>query len=202
MKIFDQENLIPDHALLINVISSHPFDRQLVSKIARIDIVLSEWNCIPLENINTDVLKGEVRLGVGRSTHIKRDYISILYHEFGHVADRMNVDFQYSERMKSELVQAKQICLMEIWNIFINSRLNAENLYTTSGIECRGTLNGKREIFPGTVDGDLKVHMATLEREGFPYKFAKELVEEIWNNPKMPLTYPLMIEKTNNCLAK
>jgi hypothetical protein len=143
-----------------------------------------------------------VRLGVGRSTHIKRDYISILYHEFGHVADRMNVDFQYSERMKSELVQAKQICLMEIWNIFINSRLNAENLYTTSGIECRGTLNGKREIFPGTVDGDLKVHMATLEREGFPYKFAKELVEEIWNNPKMPLTYPLMIEKTNNCLAK
>lgn len=201
MKIFDQEGLLPNHEHLISVVASHPFDDSLVAKISKITIRLSVRFGIAQENIETDVDKGEVYLGVGKSTYLKEDYNSILYHEFGHVADRMDANFQYSEDLKSELSESEQICVMELWNVYINSRLNAVGLYTTSGSECLGTLNGKRQMFPGTIEGDLMVHMAALEREGFSYKLAKELIEDIWKYPNEPLTYPMMITKIKTGLA-
>lgn len=201
MKIFDPEGLIPNHEHLIGIFASHPFDDSLVTKISQIIVRLSERIGIAQENIETDENKGEVFLGVGKSTHLKKDYNSILYHEFGHVADRMDAKFQYSEDLKSELSESEQICVMELWNVYINSRLHTVGLYTSSGSKCRGTLNGVRQTFPGTIEGDLMVHMATLEREGFSYKCAKEIIEAIWKYPNKPLTYPTMIKKIKRGLA-
>jgi len=206
MKIFDPEGLIPNHEHLISVVASHPFDDSLVVKISQIHIRLSEIQlfegaCIAKENIEMDVDKGEVFLGVGKSIYLKKDYNSILYHEFGHVADRMDSNFQYSEDLKNELSDFEKTCVMELWNVCINSRLNAVRLYTTSGSECCGTLNGEEQMFPSTIEGDLMVHMATLEGAGFSYKLAKELIEDIWKYPNEPLTYPMMITKMKTGLA-
>lgn len=206
MKIFDPEELMPNHEHLINVVVSHPFDDSLIAKISQIHIRLSkiqlfEGVCIAHENIETDVDKGEVYLGVGKSTYLKKDYNSILYHEFGHVADRMDANFQYSEDLKNELSDFEKTCVMELWNVYINSRLNAVGLYKTSGSECCGILNREAQTFPGTIEGDLMVHMATLECKGFSYKLAKELIEDIWKHPNEPLTYPMMITKIKTGLA-
>ena len=206
MKIFDPEKLIPDHECLIKVVASHPFDNSLVTKISQINIRLSENYIaegfyIAHEDIETDVDKGIVILGVGRYTHLKLDYNSILYHEFGHVADRMDANFQYSEDLKNELSDSGKTCVMELWNVYINSRLNAVGLYMTSGSDCCGILNGEEHVFPGTIEGDLMAHMSNLEGAGFSYKLAKELIENIWKYPNEPLTYPMMITKVKTGLA-
>jgi hypothetical protein len=201
MKIHDPEGLIPNHEHLIGIVASHPFDNSLVSKISQIIVQRSERLGIAQENIETDENKGKVVLRVGKSTHLKKNYNSILYHEFGHVADRINEKFQYSEELKSELSESERSCVMELWNVYINSRLHAVGLYTPSVSKCIGTLNGIRQTFPGTIEGDLMVHMATLEREGFSYKCAKELIEGVWEHPNIPLTYTIMIKKIKRSLA-
>lgn len=204
MKIYDPEKLLPNHEHLIRVVASHPLDDSLATKISTITIYCSEMILgIPNERIETDVVTGAgaVKLGVGRSTCLKNDYSSILYHEFGHVADRMTANFQYSEALKNGLSNSEKTCVMELWNVYINSRLNAVGLYTTSGSECCGILNGKEQVLPGTIEGDLMAHMSTLEVAGFSYDLAKELIETIWKYPNKALTYPKMIANIKAALA-
>src|SRR3989337_346526 len=130
MKIFDPDKLLPNHEHLISAVASHPFDDSLAAKISKITISCSEMILgIPNENIETDMVKGVVNLGVGRSTYLKNDYNSILYHEFGHVADGMDANFQYSEDLKNKLSDSEKTCVMELWNVYIDSRLNAVGLY-------------------------------------------------------------------------
>jgi hypothetical protein len=193
MKIIDTENLIPDHNYLSRIVAAHPFDATLAQKIRQITIRRSERYGIAEENIETDEITGHVILGVGQDTCRKADYESILYHEFGHVADRMSPTFRYSEEQKQALSPSEGKCVMELWNAYINSRLNAVGLYRPSGKTCLGTLNGSIQAFPPSPEGALMAHMSILEHEGFSFIRTKEMVQHIWQSPAITWTYPEII---------
>jgi len=197
MIINDPENLIPDHSHLRRLIHRHPLDADLGTRIAKVTILRSERCGIAQENINIDA-NGNVSLGVGEATCHKQDYDFIILHEFSDVVDRLCPEFQYSEEMKQPLSDSERTCLMEIWNLYINSRLNQKGLYVHSGSSCLGTLNGQRQVFPASAQGDLMAHISILERKGFPYNDASQLVERIWKDPPLLLTYPEMIDYVKN----
>lgn len=202
MKIIDTENLIPDHSHLVRIIASHPFDTTLVQKIRQITIRRSEVCGIAKENIETDEITGCVILGVGQDTCRKVDYDSILYHEFGHVADRISATFQYSEEQNQALNPLESKCVMKLWNVYIDSRLNAVGLYRPSGKTCIGTLNGSIQTFTSSGEGILVAHMSELEHEGFSFIRAKEIVQCIWLNPTIIWTYPEIITVVKNELSR
>jgi len=201
MKIHDPENLIPDTNHLLEIIASHPFDGQLINKIKKICIIRSEQFGIAKEKIEIDIDTGFVSLGIGQCTPSKSNYEFILYHEFGHVADIMCPEFGYSEIRKCSLSNTERICVMELWNAYINSRLDSYGLYKPSGSVCYGTLNGEFQEFPGTTEGELMVHKATLEREGFPYEQADLVIKRIWENRYESLTYPEIIKIVSDVFA-
>jgi hypothetical protein len=96
MRILDNEQLIPDHAVLDRIVRNHPFSKNLAKQLDTIVIELSEQAEIAKEKIEYDDSFTNVRLGVGRDTAKKGNYEYILYHEFGHAADRLNPEFGYS----------------------------------------------------------------------------------------------------------
>ena len=200
MRIDDPEHLIPDLDELCRVVSSHPLDAVLASRIRTVFIRRSERCGIPQENI--DINDENVTLGVGEATQHKSNYQFILYHEFSHIADRLRPEFRYSDDAKRKLTDSERICLMELWNLHINSRLNRVGLYDPSRSTCIGTLNGVVQKFPADVGGELMAHMAILEREGFAYEEAKGLVEDLWQRPEIPLTYVDIIEKVKKGLGE
>jgi hypothetical protein len=78
---------------------------------------------MPNESISFDPTNSYVTLNVGRDTPAKSNYKYILYHEFSHAADRLSSSFGYSEKKKATLTEDQQICVMELWNVYIDARL-------------------------------------------------------------------------------
>ena len=194
MKIIDEQNLIPDKKILNHVVSNHPFDSDLSVKLETIKIDISENHGIPKEMIQFDPSNTHIILGIGKSTHLKENFEYILYHEFGHAADRLNPDFGYSEKEKAQLSDREKMGVMEIWNICIDSRLNESGLFNLGYQPLTvGTLNGKVVRFPEGLEGKLLSHISMLENCGFKYETAKEMVNNLWNNPIWTVTYMDMI---------
>jgi hypothetical protein len=108
---------------------------------------------------------------------------------------------RYSEEQKRALSPSESKCVMELWNTYINSRLNAVGLYRPSGKTCVGTLNGSVQAFPPSTEGALMSHMSILEHEGFSFIRAKEIVQHIWQNPTITWTYPEIIVVVRNELT-
>ena len=200
MRIDDPEHLIRDHDELYRVVSSHPLDGVLVNRIRTVFVRRSERCGIPQESI--DINDESVILRVGEATQHKSNYQFILYHEFSHIADRLRPEFRYSDDTKRKLTDSERICLMELWNLYINSRLKRVGLYEPSRSTRIGTLNGVVQKFRADTGGELMAHMAILEREGFAYEEAKGLVADLWQRPEIPLTYVDIIEKVKKGLGE
>ena len=194
MKIIDEQDLIPKYDILDKIICNHPFATNLSGSIDTITICLSERYGIPREMIEFDTSNTHITLHVGKTTHSKDNFEYILYHEFGHAADRFNQDFKYSEKVKLQLSDREKIGVMELWNIYIDSRLNMSGLfklgYQPAAI---GTVNGKIQKFPKGIDGKLLSHISILESCGFIHKKANEVVYRIWNYPNTSMTYKDLI---------
>ena len=148
MKIIDEQNLIPDKRILIQIISNHPFVSDLSNKLETVQIEISENHGIPKEMIQFDPSNTHVILGIGKGSHQKENFEYILYHEFGHAADRLNPGFEYSEKEKSLLSAKEKMGVMELWNTYIDSRLNESGLFKL-GYQppSTGKLNGKVALF-------------------------------------------------------
>lgn len=200
INIIDLEKLIPDHEHLLHIVHSHPFDKNLSTKIITITVERSERYGIAREAIYTDEINKHITLKVEEKTAHKDNYDFILYHEFGHVADRFNSKFKYSEDKKKNLTTNEQFCVMEIWNEYINSRLNKFNLYVPSGKDCGGTIDGKLHFFKLDIEGELLSHISMLQERGFSFKSSRRLVNRIWEKPDYAWTYPQIIKTVCNNL--
>ena len=194
MKIIDEQNLIPDKRILIQIISNHPFVSDLSNKLETVQIEISENHGIPKEMIQFDPSNTHVILGIGKGSHQKENFEYILYHEFGHAADRLNPGFEYSEKEKSLLSAKEKMGVMELWNTYIDSRLNESGLFKL-GYQppSTGKLNGKVVRFPEGLNGELLSHISILENCGLKHEKANKLVDDIWNNPRRVMTYKDMI---------
>jgi len=118
----------------------------------------------------------------------------ILYHEFTHIADRTNPLFGFADDKRDSLSDEEQLCLMEIWNVFIDSRLNFHNLFRLGNNDKRiyCTINGKLQLAPFSIEGKLLRHMSFLRSRGI--QNADIIVRNVWNNPNISHSYDDLIK--------
>jgi len=194
MKIVDNKDLIPDYNVLLKVIESHPLSKNLLGFINNLRIKLSERCGIADEKINLDMATNDVTLYIGKDTPSKSNYKYILYHEFSHIADKLNPDFKYSDELRDSLSETESTCVVELWNIYIDARLNDHNLFELGHQHaCIATIDGQLTRLPKGVEGKLMEHMATLERCGMDHNISKNLVEKVWQNPEAFISYEDLI---------
>ena len=191
MQIIDPNMLLPDKQVLQDVVQKHPLHSNLAGHVETVEVFLSERFEIPHECIETEAADHKVRLGLGRSSINKTNFRYILYHEFGHVADRLRPEFKYSEQLKASLSDSEKMAVMELWNLSIDARLNMVGLFDLGIL--RDCYSKKHGWLPSTVQGKLQGHAVMLENQGIPYDTAMKLAEDCWSNPPHTWTYEQMI---------
>jgi len=199
MEIIDPHNLLPDTEMLLDIVQNHPLGSDLAVQVDTVEVFLSERCQIAYECVETEIASRGVRLGLGRSSKYKSNFRYILYHEFGHVVDRSDTLFGYSEEFKESLSESEKMAVMELWNVAIDARLNCVGLFELgTKTSCYTRKHGSLQ---NTVQGKLKGHAVMIENQGVSYDMAMQLLEGWWSNPAHVWSYADMISwvKKNGC---
>jgi hypothetical protein len=181
VRIIDPDRLLPNEQFLREVISSHPLNSKLADHLDTVEVFLSEQYGMANEQIETYLEDRKARLGLGRSSKNKINFRCILYHEFTHFADRVDPAFSYSEDLKTSFGDPEQVALMDLWNVFIDSRLNKAGVFVLE--ERPPSFSQIHGWIPNTVEGKLQDHAVRLENVGVPYEKAMETMTDCWRNP-------------------
>lgn len=183
-KIIDHKSLLPDKNIILEVIKSHPLCQELYNHIET--VVITEAN---KESIEYDYYHRKVVLNLSVNSYSKENFKYILFHEFSHIADKVRPAFKYSEELKTSLSDLEKLLVMELWNVYIDSRLNYYGLFMLGPNDKNvyGTINGKFQELPFSVEGKLCGHISFLTSGGF--QDAEAVIESIWNNPGHNLSY-------------
>jgi hypothetical protein len=188
MKILDYQNLV--HPGLLHTVTKH---HPLYSDLA------SEINILYVQEKDHCGIRCGIRIEMDQSANVtltihpiirpsERDKY-ILYHEFGHIADRLNPYFGYNHEKRLNLSQAQEECFMQIWNVFIDARLHHHGLFRLPpGGEVDIVVDGTKYRLPRTeVSTYLLEASAHLSQRGIRKPGA--LVTGIWNYPTRFLTF-------------
>ena len=196
MEIIDQKNLIPNISILEFIVKSHPFGQNLQSYVDTISVCKDESSTSAGARIEFDRVSRKVTLYLTQNVPERDNYEYILYHEFSHVADRINPAFGFLDDKNESLSDMEQLCLMEIWNVFIDARLNHYNLFklgdNDKGIYC--TIDGKLQLAPFSIEGKLLRHISFLRSRGI--QNANMMVRSIWKKPDTFRSYDDLIKMT------
>ena len=196
IQIIDPHNLAGERSILIGVIQNHPLCPQLPDRVKTIVFAKSHK-----ESIEYDLRKKNIVLNLSISSHKNKNYKYVLFHEFSHVADKINSEFKYSDQLKNSLADKENILLMELWNVYIDSRLNYHGLFMLGPDDANvyARVNRKLQKLPFTIEGKVLGHISFLSSRGF--REAKFVVEEIWNNPQKSISYVHLIQLVKQGLA-
>jgi hypothetical protein len=193
MEISDPQNLIPDHSVIERIVKMHPFSSDLWLQIEKVSVKSHEEADVRPPSIKFNHATHETILYVTTNMAEKSNYEHILCHEFGHIADRLNPEFEYSDQVKYSLTDIQQANLMQLWNLYIDARLHDHELFRLDEEErpicCM--VNGKYNKLPCTIQGRLMQDVSFLGSRGIAN--AERIVREIWENPKKPMSYQDMI---------
>jgi len=197
MKIIDNKNLILDKKALIKITKEHPSGRNLYNDISVLVIELSNYNTEAIFFDDNAKNITVVTLFVFKNTESKDDFKSILYHEFFHVADRIDSKFKYSDKKKDALTEYEKQCVMELWNLYINTRLKDKGLFVVGKGSSLLKIRGKYQICHNrTTNVMLMNSINFLRTRGI--NRAEEIVRRIWGNPNHYLSYNDMVNITKN----
>ena len=189
VKIIDPDNILRDQSALIKVIQGHPFSATLCRDIN--SVTIEE----PLEGqcISVSLKDGNVTLFIYRDTQDEDNFHHVLYHEFGHVADRFNPSFRYSKEQRDALSCHERENLIELWNVYIDARLNRARLFQlpTHG-QCAVRVEGKLRLVPHSIETKLCMHANFLSSRNF--QNASDVVDHIWKNPEQFLSFQDMLD--------
>lgn len=182
MRIIDPQKLVPNESVINDVIASHPGSHAIKSAIT--SIIVREADA---ESINLDGTT--LTLYLQESSGRRENFRYVLYHEFYHIVDRLNLKFEYYDDIKHSLTPIEQLNLMELWNLFIDARLHKRGLFELDENDkgLYGTVNGRLQKIPFTIEGKQLRHISFLASRGVVD--AEELVREIWANPPTVITY-------------
>lgn len=186
MKIIDDENLIPDKQIVEKIVRGHPFSANLYDTINNLVIRASTSVNIKLEPNN------DVTLEIQRTTPSEENYEYILYHEFGHVADRLNPKFKYSNETMNSLTNDEKRKVKAVWSAWIDARLHDKNLLQLGNNDKNiwDIINGKFQEIPYIIEGKHMQSVYLLKN----VKNAEDIVEEIWKYPNRLLSFEEMID--------
>jgi hypothetical protein len=192
MIINDPKNLIPKYDLLSHIVNAHPLGQNLMTNIKTLLIHESENG----PNIEFDDEDQIATLCLSKYDFNRDNFEFILYHEFSHIIDRTNPDFGYSDEKKDLLSDPEKLCVMELWNIYIDARLNNHDLFklgeNDKNVLCR--INGKSQKAPYSIEGKLLCHISFLRSRGFIN--ADSIVRDFWQHPGKIRSYDDFIEST------
>jgi hypothetical protein len=192
MRIEDNNNLIKDKRLLHKIIREHPFNKELHHTLNIIIIEESSQEGIEFNSHNKDVT-----LYLPKDCFSKNNFEHIIYHEFTHVTDKLDPSFMYSEDKKNGLSPKEKTQVMELWNLFIDDRLNDIGLFQIGDVGFGySKINGRLTYLPCTLEGKLTKHTRVLQSSGI--RNARDIVESIWNNPRQFLSYDDIISIIKN----
>ncbi len=193
MEISDPQNLIPDHSVIERIVKMHPFSSDLWLQIEKVSVKSHEEADDTGPRIEFNHATHETILYVITNMAEKSNFEYILYHEFGHIADRFNPEFGYSDQARYSLTDIEQANLMELWNLYIDARLHYHELFRLDEEErpTYSMVNGKLKKLPCTIQGKLMAHVSFLRSRGIAK--AERIIREIWENPKKPMSYQDMI---------
>jgi hypothetical protein len=189
MKIRDPYHLIPDHEMVHRIVKSHPFYPYLPDKIREVKVLPLDHDHNQWPRVEYDQVEQEVKLYVAPNTASRSNYDYILYHEFSHVADRLNPAFGYSDEIRFSLSGNEQINVMELWNAYIDARLHHHGLFklgeNDKNVHCM--INGKLQELPFSIEGKLMAHTSFLSSRGL--RDAQGIVLEIWDDSNLFRSY-------------
>ena len=192
MKIIDPNNLIPDHGVIERVVKTHPFSSNLCRKIVALTLANDDSETgYPRIGFNNETL--EAILYVAPNLYQLENFKYILYHELGHVADQLNPKFAYSESERAALSESENIMFREIWNLYIDARLNHYGHFRLTKIAMGGLcrIDGKLQRTPFSIEGKLLRHISFLRSVNIDN--ADSIVKGIWENPIVFRSYNELI---------
>jgi len=185
MKIHDPYHLIPDHGAVYHIVMTHPLCPYLLDRIREVKVLPIELDSHQGPSIAYDQIEQEVKLYVAPNTASKNNYDYILYHEFSHVADRLNPAFGYSDEIMFSLSDTGQCNVKELWNVYIDARLHHQGLFklgdNDKNVHCM--INGKLQKLPFSIEGKLMEYTSFLNSRGI--RDAQRIVQEIWDDPNL-----------------
>ncbi|MCF8104447.1 MAG: hypothetical protein K9K64_03095 [Desulfohalobiaceae bacterium] len=189
MKVFDPRNLV-DERLLEIVTKHHPLYRDMASELSLV--------CVEEEtdqNIHVRMDEGNnVQLAIHPMIRPTERDLYILYHEFGHIGDRLNPDFHYDHDTRLSLSFSTEKCLLVLWNVFIDTRLNQHGLFRLpAGGLVEITVDGFRYRLPrNDISTYLLEAVAGLSSQGVHKPGAK--VTAIWSHPGRFLSFSDLLD--------
>jgi len=193
VKISDPHRLIPDHSVLHRIVESHPLFSDLLDGIREVRVLPIDQHLNQGPRVEYDQGKREAKLYVASDTARRNDFCYILYHEFSHVADRLNPAFGYSDEVRFSLSDTEQLNVRELWNVYIDARLHHHSLFEL-GENDRNIyrkINGKPQKIPFSIEGKLIKHSSFLSSRGI--REAQRIVQEIWDNPHLLRSYQQLV---------
>ncbi len=184
MKVFDPQNLI-DKWLLEIVTKHHPLYHDIGSELNILTVHEKEGQDIFIQMDD----KKNVDLHIKPIIQPTQRDKYILYHEFGHIADRLNPYFRYDHNLRLTLSHIQEKNLLELWNVYIDTRLNQHGLFSLpqSG-QIDVVVDGVKYRLPRSdTNTYLLEAIAHLSQRGFQKPGL--IVTDIWNNPGRFLTF-------------
>lgn len=140
----------------------------------------------------------EAILCVAPNLYQLENFEYILYHELAHVADQLNPKFAYSESERAALSKSENTMFREIWNLYIDARLNHYGLFRLTKIAMGGfcTIDGKLQRTPFSIEGKLLRHISCLRSGNIDN--ADYIVRNIWEKPFIFRSYDDLIDLIRN----
>ncbi len=195
INVIDDYKLLPNHTILLEAIRNHPLNSNIIDSISSVIIIVDK-----AESIEYDFETCHVTLHLSSNSYKEDNFKYILYHEFTHIADKINPLFKYSEELKESLTDTEKLIIMEVWNCYIDARLNMHGLFQLGDVDrhIRSLVNGKVQTLPFSTEGKLMKHTNFIKSRGF--RNAEELITNIWAGLLPNLTYPEIVKLVKaNC---
>ncbi len=189
MQVLDFQNLV-HKGLLAQVTKRHPFYSDLASNIKTLNVYEKDSQGV---RIDMDEHRN-VHLTIHPILRPSNRDIYILYHEFGHIADRLHPNFRYDHAQRLALTAVQEQCFLQLWNLYIDARLNTQGLFSlpVAG-EVRIRVDNQIYNLPRT---ELSTYLleaaAHLSQNGI--NRAGSLVKSIWDHPERTLSFQDLLD--------
>ena len=194
MEITDERELLSEDVPLEEIIKNHPFGNY-EDQIRQIKVVASSNG--PRIDI-TD--QGVVYLYLSNSVKKRSNYHYILFHEFGHICDRLDSLFGYNLKLRNELNREgnsdRKIFITDLWNVYIDGRLSKTDLFEfPKPPDKRIDPHCKKLINIDTIDSYIEEISCRFGSMGFDLNESKRLLNEVWNSGFGSLIYSFFDEQ-------
>ncbi len=182
MRIIDKHNILPAPSLLEDVITNHPFYSDLVNQLNTVTVRPPNQS----ERVHVQTKGNGITLIIFPFESVDDQHRYILYHEIGHVADRFNPAFKYCETIRQNLSDHQRENFVELWNLYIDARLNHLHIYRHSPGKFLRKVNENFVNVERTPDTQILERIDYLCNRGFCNPL---IVHDIWNNPEKKYTF-------------